>query len=69
MKTLTEQIANSCVYFTGIQHKKCDAGIEYPNDCRKLPCHKSDCLPCEKQKFPTEEEVKKEVEESDRLWW
>ncbi|MGD0022625.1 MAG: hypothetical protein ABSC54_10025 [Smithellaceae bacterium] len=70
-KSLAEQIADRCVYFNGIQNDKCEAGVIYPTPCDLLPCNKGrrqdEPLPdCEKRRFPTEEEVKKEVEESDR---
>lgn len=63
--SLAEQYANKCVYFTGVQNKKCESGVTYPKDYRHLPCHKSGNLSCSKQRFPNEEEVKEFVRETE----
>ena len=63
--SLAEQRANRCVYFTGVQNEKCEAGVTYPKDYRHLPCHKLENLLCPKQHFPTEEEVKEFVAETE----
>lgn len=64
--SLAEQHGNRCVHFNGIQNKKCDANINYPPDCRNLPCHKKSGLVCPKQHFPTENEIKQFVEETEQ---
>lgn len=71
VETLEEQIADRCIHFNGIQNYSCEKDVVYENvriDSRpyKYPCFKTgsmsggECLSCE---FPTEEFVKKEVDE------
>ncbi len=65
-----DQRKHTCVHFTGIQHDTCEAGIAYRdvNGGRKhlavLPClpnmphlAREESVPCEKCRFPTEEEI------------
>jgi len=74
MRTLAEQIANCCKHFTGMQNKTCKVGISYdsvkgPKGSKgmwRLACFKDEALPCEQQSFPTADEVKAKVEESNR---
>jgi len=65
-KTMAEQHADKCIHFNGLINKKCEAGIAYPDDWRKNPCHKSSGLSCKKQRFPTEEETKIFIEETEK---
>lgn len=72
MKTQRERIENRCVHFTGVQHQSCAAGVKYDDvkDTTKrpyaFPCFKDDgCTSCEKRRFPTEDEVNRELEERD----
>lgn len=62
--TLAEQIADSCVHFTGIQNQTCKAGVAYSSfDRPGLPCLKDFCKghTCEHLHFPTAEEVAAQV--------
>lgn len=62
--SIAEQHANACVYFNGITNDKCDAEITYPREWKDNPCHKShENIPCEKRRFPTQEEVEIFVKE------
>lgn len=70
--TLKEQIAGRCVHFNGIQNKACEAGVNYDQFAGKLPCLKSRLFsgqnrpaahPCDKQQFPSDEQVAKELAE------
>lgn len=68
MESLHDQIANRCVHFNGVMEKVCKAGISY-RDVRDetmkpygFPCLKTGGM-CDKCQFPTEEEVRKEIEE------
>lgn len=77
MKTLREQIAGSCVHFSGTINPACEVGIRYaefkdPASGKRaafdqMPCFSGDGrLPCERRQFPTAEEVEAEVAASDR---
>jgi len=72
MKTMNEQIANKCIHFNGLMNKVCDAGVKYKDvevkDARpiKIPCLKDSLLSggtCLKSEYPSEEDVKKQIEE------
>jgi hypothetical protein len=68
-RSLEEQIGGKCVHFSGLMNDKCDAGVVYVSVegeklpyRRGLPCFRdSEGGKCEKQKFPTAEEVAKRV--------
>jgi hypothetical protein len=69
-RTLKEQIEGRCVHFNGCQHDKCKVGVEYKtfheNRGMAMPCLKhfwdgKEHYPCDKMRFPTEEEVAKEL--------
>jgi hypothetical protein len=62
-----EQIAGRCVHFTGVQHATCKAGVAYEQLPGALPCLRSMGAdkPCEKRRWPTEEEVAKELADWD----
>lgn len=82
MKSLRDQIAGKCVHFNGISKKTCDAGMSYDEvdkDNRVayragLPCFKPDLdgieghpkCACPHLRFPSEEEVQKELDEHER---
>lgn len=63
--SLEEQIAGSCVHFTGIQNKTCKAGIAYASfEARGFakPCfNRTPEQACASCHFPTPEEVAAEV--------
>jgi hypothetical protein len=62
MSILSEHIADRCVFFIGAtKNKKCKAGVSYPRNNRVFPCLKSNKIYCKKQRFPTDEEIKKEI--------
>lgn len=71
MKSLHDQIAESCTHFNGMQNDKCKAGVEYDTvkDVSRVgfgrwPCwREGECLPCEKRHFPTPDEVEAEIAE------
>lgn len=65
MKTLREQKANKCVHFNGTQNKVCEVGIEYPKG--PLPCFRDSAVggECEKCQWRTDEQIDKEIAESD----
>jgi hypothetical protein len=67
-RSLAEQHADCCIYFNGIMNEKCEANIKYPDVWKNLPCHKSrpSTIFCASQKFPTEDETRKYVEESEQ---
>ena len=76
MKTLEEQIANRCIYFTSIADSKCMKGIEYDEvkdrtaKPYKFPCLRQSTLhggECLDSKFPTKEEVKHHVAEIQEM--
>lgn len=66
MKTVQEQIANSCIHFNGIMNAECKAGVKYA-DVRVGRPYQFPCLnqggQCDKCKFPTAEEVQAELKE------
>lgn len=73
MKSLSEQLANRCRHFNGITNDTCDAGVRYETVRVPradgmgygLPCLKdhSEGCSCEKQSFPTAEEINAEITE------
>lgn len=78
MKSIEEQISDKCIHFTGLGNKVCDAGVEYDSvktkstSPYKIPCLRNCQMSggfygCDKQHFPTEEEIKTEVEEINKL--
>jgi hypothetical protein len=71
MRSLEEQIANKCIHFSGIMDEVCKAGIKYRNvrvdegnGPYKFPCLKQggECAKCE---FPTDEQIRKRIEQID----
>lgn len=64
---------SNCIYFTGIQHGECKAGVNYralvggPNLgwATRIPCTNIDGVPCEKKRLTTREEAEAEVKASD----
>lgn len=66
--SLEEQVSRKCIHFNGIMNKCCEAGINY-DSVRidrpfKFPCLKQGGE-CASAVFPTEEQVKKELEEME----
>lgn len=76
MKTLAEQIANTCTHFNGMSNKTCKVGVVYDSVAdeskkgfARFPCWKEgESVPCEKRRFLTPIEVEAEVAEHDRHW-
>ena len=72
MISLKEQIANKCIHFNGLQSKQCKKGIDY-SDVQvkssrpyKVPCLLHENMnggECEHCEFPSNNEVKKQVDE------
>ncbi len=68
-KSIREQIADKCVHFTGTRSDACKLGIRYDSvrdpSARPLhiPCIRGEVESgtCSSRRFPTEEEVEKEV--------
>ena len=65
-----EKELKTCKHFNGIQHDKCEVGIEYKSirtEKSHLPClaYYESAQVCDKREFPTLEEVKTEAEEMD----
>ncbi len=73
--TLKEQISNRCIHFTGMMDQSCKKGIKYStvkisSKPVKRPCFKSGRLSggqCSSAQFPSDSEVDKEVEESEKM--
>lgn len=75
MKSHAEQIARRCVHFTGLSEKSgaCAAGVVYATvknqqigGPQAFPCFRDgEANPCEKRRFPTKDEVDKEVAEHE----
>ncbi len=70
MKTLREQIESGCIHFNGIQNKTCKAGISYDSMKPPLPClrnvsHGLAIPECPKREWPSEEQIEKELAESE----
>ena len=73
-RSLRDQLARRCKYFTGVQHDTCKVGVEYskvriqyPTRPSRLPCLRLDAHPlppCSERCFPTDEEV-----EAEDLTW
>lgn len=74
MKTVEQQILNSCIHFNGMMNKLCLKFIKY-DDVRvkdskpyKLPCLLNSQMSggkCDSCEFPTKEQAKKEAEEME----
>lgn len=73
----TEERSQKCVHFTGIQHERCGAGVDYKavRDSDKSP-YRWPCLTlhgeaadttCDKRLLPTAAEVKAEEEKIERI--
>jgi len=77
-KTLAEQIGGRCTHFTGMGSDKasCAVGVVYATVKSQevkgfagIPCFREgSAVPCDKRRFPTDEEVAKEVAEHDAHW-
>lgn len=72
MKPLQEQVRTRCVYYNGLQHEHCKAGIEYESVRPESRSQSWPCVvqvgrelgSCPKQRFPTDGEVAAEVAET-----
>lgn len=68
MKTVKDQIQNTCIHFTGISNTVCRAGVKYADAMVgkpiKLPCLNQGGE-CTKSQFPTDEEARKQAEATD----
>jgi hypothetical protein len=68
MKSIQDQVSNRCVHFTGIMNKTCKVGVTYESvrfgKPYNFPClnQGGECSQC---KFPTPDEVKKELDEME----
>lgn len=65
-KTIEQQIADKCVHFNGIGVIACKAGVKYETFGRLklgvIPCIKGGTATCELCRYPSEEEVKQQIE-------
>lgn len=75
MKTLAEQIAGKCVHFNGLSNDRCKVGIAYEqfriegsSMLTTSPCFKGGTLHCDKQQFPTEDEVLDQIRNHEECW-
>jgi hypothetical protein len=70
MRSLREQVADTCVHFNGAYlNAVCKAGVEYVKPFMPLPCHKSTPDPsftCDHRLLPTEVEVQAQVDAWNR---
>lgn len=72
-RSLDEQIRNKCIHFNGTQNDACEVGMAYSTFRQKdgympIPClrggsFKGETVECPKRQWPTDEEVKAELDE------
>ena len=77
MRSLYQQISEKCIHFSGVQHEKCGAGVEYKSfrGC-PFPCFRGEAgdklrkgekpFVCEKVEWPTDAYIQAEIAMWDR---